>query len=101
MIELTTLPLKFSQKLQIERAKRRLSQEKLAELANLHRTTISAIEREKLSPSLDTIARIANAFNLSLCDMFDFDYWFLDRINYFKIHTLKLRWLTRKDACFY
>lgn len=74
MIELETLPLRFSQKMQIERAKRRLSQEKLAELANLHRTTISAIEREKLSPSLETIARIANALNLSLPDMVDFNF---------------------------
>ena len=73
MIDLQELPLKFSQKLQVERAKRRLSQEKLAELSNLHRTTISAIEREKLSPSLDTIARIANAFKITLTEILDFN----------------------------
>lgn len=73
MINLETLPLKFSRKLQVERAKRRYSQEKLAELANLHRTTISAIEREKLSPSLDTIARLANAFEISFAEILDFE----------------------------
>lgn len=72
MIDLQTLHLKFSQKLQVERAKRRFSQEKLAELSSLHRTTISAIEREKLSPSLDTIARLANAFEISLAEILDF-----------------------------
>ena len=65
---------KFSQKIQIERVKKKLSQEKLAELAGVHRTTISAIERETMSPSLETICRIANALNISLLEIFDFNF---------------------------
>ena len=65
---------KFSQKIQIERVKKKLSQEKLAELAGVHRTTISAIEREIMSPSLETICRIANALNITLLEIFDFNF---------------------------
>ena len=65
---------KFSQKIQIERVKQKLSQEKLAELADIHRTTVSAIERQAMSPSLDTICRIANALHLNLKEIFDFNF---------------------------
>lgn len=65
---------KFSQKIRIERVKNKYSQEKLAELAGVHRTTISAIERETMSPSLETICRIANALNLSLTEIFNFNF---------------------------
>ena len=74
MIDIETLPVQFSKKLQIERVKNNLSQEKLAELSGLHRTTISAIERCRLSPSLDTIARIANALNLTFQEILNFDF---------------------------
>ncbi len=64
----------FSQKIQIERVKHKLSQEKLAELAGIHRTTVSAIERKAMSPSLETICLIANALNLNLQEIFDFNF---------------------------
>lgn len=73
-IDIYALHEKFSQKIQIERVKQKLSQEKLAELANIHRTTISAIERQSISPSLETICRIANALNLSIQEIFDFNF---------------------------
>ena len=41
-----------------------LSQEKLAELADLHRTYISAIERERRNISIDNIEKIANSLNV-------------------------------------
>lgn len=41
-----------------------LSQEKLAELANIHRTYISQIERGLKSPTLETIFRICSALNV-------------------------------------
>jgi len=65
---------KLSQKIQIERVMQKLSQEKLAELADIHRTTISAIERQTMSPSLETLCRIANALNLSLIELFTFNF---------------------------
>lgn len=41
-----------------------LSQEKLAELANIHRTYISQIERGLKSPTLETIFRICSALHV-------------------------------------
>lgn len=41
-----------------------LSQEKLAELAGLHRTYISSIEREKRNISIENIEQIAHALDV-------------------------------------
>lgn len=41
-----------------------LSQEALAEKANLHRTYICAIEREKRSIALDNVQKIADALEI-------------------------------------
>lgn len=47
------------------RQQRGISQEKLAELANLHRTYISSVERGQRNISIDNIERIANALGVS------------------------------------
>ncbi len=73
-MDIKLLHEKFSQKIQIERIKQKLSQEQLAEKANIHRTTISAIECERFSPSLETIAKIADALNLTIQEMFNFNF---------------------------
>lgn len=73
-IDVEHLGENLAKKLRIERAKRRISQERLAELADLHRTTISAIEREKFFPTIDNVAKIANALDLSIEEMFNFDF---------------------------
>lgn len=41
-----------------------LSQEKLAELADLHRTYISAIEHERRNISIENIEKIADTLNV-------------------------------------
>ena len=46
-----------------------LSQEKLGELADLHRTYISLIERGVNCPSLDTLLKLSRALDVSLPDM--------------------------------
>lgn len=48
---------KICLKKQIERIKRNLSQEQLAELANLNRNTIGKIEREEVSPTIETLKK--------------------------------------------
>ena len=57
------------QKNKIERIKRNLSQEQLAELANLNRNTIEKIEREAVSPTIETVEKIAEAFNMTFLEL--------------------------------
>lgn len=52
------------------RKKRKLSQEKLAELSNLHQTYISDVERGVRNPSLKTIEKIANALDVEAYKLF-------------------------------
>ena len=54
----------FAKNLKFYRNQKDLSQEKLAELAGLHRTYISAVERERRNISLENIERIANALEI-------------------------------------
>ena len=47
-----------------------MSQEDFAEKAGLHRTYISAVEREKRSISLDNIQKIADALGIETYKLF-------------------------------
>lgn len=49
-----------------------ISQEKLAELCNLHRTYISDIERGKRSISLNNIEKISKALKIEVYKLFIF-----------------------------
>ncbi len=52
------------------RTKKRFSQEAVAELANIGQNQISEIENEHANPNLETLVRIANAFDVQLSDLF-------------------------------
>lgn len=52
------------------RSEQNLSQEALADLAGLHRTYISAIERERRNISIDNIENIAAALNIEPYQLF-------------------------------
>ena len=52
------------------RAELNLSQEKLAELADLHRTYISSVERCQRNIGVDGIERISRSLKLRLADLF-------------------------------
>ena len=60
---------KIGLKIVLERTKRRLSQEKLAELSDLSKTSLGAIERGTSSPSIDTLDRIASALEMELSEL--------------------------------
>lgn len=47
-----------------------LSQEKLGELAELHPTYISGIERGDRNPTLENIEKLARALDISVVDLF-------------------------------
>jgi len=49
---------------------REMTQEDLAEYADVHRTYISAIERGEQSVSIDNAAKLAKAFKISLAELF-------------------------------
>lgn len=49
-----------------------ISQEKLAEYANLHRTYIGSIERVEKIPSLVTAVKISKALNINISELVNF-----------------------------
>ncbi|MBN7774402.1 helix-turn-helix domain-containing protein [Clostridium aminobutyricum] len=60
----------FATNVTLYRKKGNLSQEKLAELAGLHRTYISSVEREKRNISIDNIQAIAEALEVEPYKLF-------------------------------
>lgn len=68
----------FASNVKKYRTEKGLSQEALAEKAGLHRTYVSAIEREKRSIALDNIQKIADALDIDTYLLF-IDKNFLNR----------------------
>ncbi len=56
--------LEFGEFIRIERLKRHLSQEKLAEKASLHRNHVGSIERGEYNITLMTILKLAKGLEL-------------------------------------
>jgi len=61
----------FADNVRLLRAKRRFSQEAVAEHANIAQNQISEIENEKANPNLETIIKIADALNVKVKDLFE------------------------------
>ena len=59
-------------KIRIEQQKQQLSQEKLAELANLNRNFIGMIERGETNVTVKNVENIANALEVSVQELFNF-----------------------------
>lgn len=51
-----------------------ISQEELADIAELDRTYITSVECGKRNISIVNVEKLANALNISLSAFFDFDY---------------------------
>lgn len=62
----------FGLRIQTLRRKKRLSQEDLAEIAGLHRTYISSLERGQRNVSLKNIIKLAVALKISPGKMMSF-----------------------------
>ncbi len=56
----------FAQNLKETRKVQGISQEKLAELAGLHRTYIGSVERGERNISIDNMERLAQALNVNI-----------------------------------
>jgi transcriptional regulator with XRE-family HTH domain len=63
---------KFGLKIKEFRNAKGLSQEKLAELAHLHRTYISSLELGQRNVSIVNVERLAIALDCELTDLFNF-----------------------------
>ena len=59
--------------IRLERVKRWISQEILADMAGIARSTMGIIERGEQSPSLQTVAKVANALQLDMYKLFLFE----------------------------
>jgi len=59
----------FGEALRVHRKKAGLSQEKLAEKADLHPVYVSAVERGVKTISMDAVMRISKALNVRLRDL--------------------------------
>jgi transcriptional regulator with XRE-family HTH domain len=60
----------FGAKVRKYRIKKKLSQEKLAEIADLHRTYIGQVESGKRNIALKNIEKLAKALNVGIRELF-------------------------------
>ena len=58
--------VRLAHHLRAERAARGLSQEQLADLASLHRTSVGSVERAERNISIDNIEQLAAALGLDI-----------------------------------
>ena len=65
---------KLGEKIRIERMRRKLSQEQLAEMADLNRDFIGMIERSETNVTVKNLESIANALEMTIQEMFDFSF---------------------------
>ena len=64
------LLLAFGQTVRKTRLSKDISQEKFADMCDLHRTYISDIELGKRNVSLENIEKMANALDMSISELF-------------------------------
>jgi transcriptional regulator with XRE-family HTH domain len=69
MKEKSKILIQFGQKVRKVRIEKELSQEKLAHLADVHRTYIGMIERAEKNITLINIQKIANALDISINEL--------------------------------
>ena len=67
----STINNKICLKVKFERLKRNLSQEELAFEANLNKNTIGKIERGEVSPTIETLEKLADAFGIEFLELVD------------------------------
>ena len=65
----TSARLRFAENLRRTRKARGISQEKLAELAELHRTYIGSVERGERNPTVTTLVSISEGLRCSAADL--------------------------------
>ncbi|GGC82406.1 hypothetical protein GCM10011508_07170 [Flavobacterium lutivivi] len=64
-----TISIKFGEKVRELRVSKNLSQEQLADLANVHRTYIGMVERAEKNITLVNIEKISKALNVNIIEL--------------------------------
>lgn len=72
-IKIDEIDKKVGMNIRVARTKRGISQEGLADMAGLARSTMGIVERGEQSPSLQTITKVANALDMDLHKLFIFE----------------------------
>ena len=67
---MASILVRFGANVRKYRTKRKISQEKLAETADLHRTYIGQIEAGKRNVALKNVDKLAKALGVSIKDLF-------------------------------
>ena len=65
--------VKFGKRIRELRKGRELSQKQLSELTGFHHNYVGMVERGERNPSLENIVVFANAFDMSLSELFRFE----------------------------
>lgn len=73
VIKIDEIDKKVELNIRLERVKRGISQEILADMAGIARFTMGIIERGEQSPSLQTVAKVANALQIDIYKLFLFE----------------------------
>lgn len=63
--------IRFGNKVRAERKRQGISQERLGELAKVHRTYVGMIERGEKNITLSNIEKIARALKIKISDLVD------------------------------
>ena len=72
-IKLDEIDKKVGMNIRLERTRRHIAQDGLAYMAGVSRSTMGIIERGEQSPTLQTIAKVANALEIDIHKLFIFD----------------------------
>jgi len=67
----TQVLLRLAERIKALRRSKRWSQEVLAERASIQRSYLADLERGSRNPSVRTLVKIANAFKVTLKDLFE------------------------------
>lgn len=73
--DLSGLKRRLAENLVLARDRADLSQEEAAKRAGLHKTEISLLERQLRLPRLDTIVKLAGAFDIEPCELLEGMNW--------------------------
>ena len=68
-MEIENLKKNIASNIRQQRAKNKISQEKLSELTGISQQFICNIENEKVNPRVETLLKIANSLNITINEL--------------------------------